>query len=415
MQQLVIATQNPGKVAELRVLLGGLAIEVLGLGDLGREFEEPAEHGRTFEQNAALKAVAYAEMTGLPCLADDSGLEVDALGGRPGVDSAWYAYPSEAEAKAHPRQVRDPKNLELLLSQLGDVPEDQRTGRFVCCMAVAEPKPPPSSGTGFQQVEPNPSQTHSQSILGQNMSSIQTHPRGPLRISHGNLPHWHRDGGTYFITFRLQRGALSEEERDIVFNSCLHWHGQRMLVHLAVVMPDYVHLLISPLKEEASDDWHQVPAIMHSIKSFSANAINRARGTTGVLWMPEHFDRLLRDSDEIAQKREYMLSNPVKAGLVKHWTSYRWTRSGGEDDRLDAGPTDSRVLAVARGTFEGRIGIPPRVPAGDHGFGYDPIFLVAPDYTHTSAELGPEEKNAISHRARAAAAMLEKLAQLDRE
>lgn len=69
----------------------------------------------------------------------------------------------------------------------------------------------------------------------------------------------------------------------------------------------------------------------------------------------------------------------------------------------------ARILATSRGTFEGRIGIPPRVPAGEHGFGYDPLFLVAPDFSRTGAELPSDEKNRLSHRARAAAAMIGQL------
>ncbi len=201
MHEIVIATQNPGKVAELRALLADLPVEVLGLGNLGISLPEPEETGSTFEENAAIKALAYSAWTGKACLADDSGLEVDALAGAPGVNSAWYAYTSEAEAKALPREIRDPANNALLLDQLDSVPLGLRSARFVCCMALAH---------------------------------------------------------------------------------------------------------------------------------------------------------------------------------------------------------DDRILATSRGTFDGRIGIPPRVPAGDHGFGYDPIFLVGPEYAFASAELEPRHKNQLSHRAAAA-------------
>ncbi len=67
------------------------------------------------------------------------------------------------------------------------------------------------------------------------------------------------------------------------------------------------------------------------------------------------------------------------------------------------------MVAVSRGTFEGRIGTPPRVPAGSNGFGYDPLFLVAPDFARTGAEISSPEKNRVSHRARAAAAMIQEL------
>lgn len=202
--ELVIATQNPGKIAELRELLAQVPVLVIGLDEAGGPFDEPPETGRTFEANAVLKAVAYAELTGRMCLADDSGLEIEALDGRPGVDSAWYAYASETDAKAQPREIRDPKNIERVLAELEGVPLERRTARFVCSMALA------------------------------------------------------------------------------------------------------------------------VPA----------------------------------------------------------------TRE-----------TGNQVLATTRGAFEGRIGIPPRVPSGENGFGYDPVFLVGPRFERTSAEMRPAEKNAISHRA----------------
>lgn len=211
MRQILLATQNPGKIAELRTLLANLPIEVLGLDDLGLSFPEPPETGTTFEDNAALKALTYAQWTGLPSLADDSGLEVDALAGNPGVNSAWYAYASEAEAKAHPRHIRDPANCTLLLTQLADTAEHLRTARFVCCMALA---------------------------------------------------------------------------------------------------------------------------------------------------------------------------------------------------------SGASILTTSKGTLEGRIGSPPRVPAGANGFGYDPIFLVAPHHTHTSAELAPTDKNAISHRGNAARLMAQRIRSL---
>lgn len=266
----MIATQNPGKVAELRALLAGVGVEVLGLADCGRTFDEPAEHGRTFEHNAALKAIAYAAMTDLPCLADDSGLEVDALGGRPGVDSSWYAYPNEADARAYPRDVRDRANIELLLRELQGVPMDARTARFVCCMALAVPG---------------------------------SHP-----VSDGTADTAHDlEAGLHGLAFAQREPA----------------DGQR----------------------EGAQPTHDPTDLQPAI------------------------------GPEPATGR-------------------------------------ARVVATSRGTFEGCIGIPPRVPAGCNGFGYDPVFLVAPDLAHTSAELSPDEKNALSHRARAASAMLKNIARL---
>ncbi len=199
---IVLATGNAHKVEELRAILGPAvpAIRLLGLRDLPGPFAEPAETGATFEANAAIKARAYAAATGLECLADDSGIEIDALSGRPGVISSHYC--TDGRETGMTREQRDQSNNQRVLRELEGVPADRRGARFVCVIALARP--------GEQEVR--------------------------------------------------------------------------------------------------------------------------------------HF----------------------------------------------------------RGVFEGRIGLPPRVPAGTHGFGYDPLFLVAPDFARTGAELDPADKNRLSHRAQAA-------------
>ena len=120
---LVAATGNAGKLEELRRLLDGLAWQVVDQSSLG--VEPPAENGTTFVENAIIKARHAAEATGRPSLADDSGLEVDALGGAPGVHSARYAGPAGSDAA----------NNEKLLRALSQVPEERRTARFHCVVA----------------------------------------------------------------------------------------------------------------------------------------------------------------------------------------------------------------------------------------------------------------------------------------
>jgi XTP/dITP diphosphohydrolase len=199
---IVLATGNAHKVEELRAILGPAVprVRLLGLRDLPGSFAEPAETGATFEANAAIKARAYAAATGMECLADDSGIEIDALGARPGVISSHYC--TDGRETGMTRDQRDTANNQRVLRELEGMAPERRGARFVCVIALARP--------GDQAVH--------------------------------------------------------------------------------------------------------------------------------------HF----------------------------------------------------------RGTFEGRIGLPPRVPAGTHGFGYDPLFLVAPDFTRTGAELDPAEKNRLSHRAQAA-------------
>ncbi len=426
---LLLATANPHKVEEMQTIFATLLpdLRLLSLADLpGGPPPEPAETGTTFEQNATIKARAYAAASGMPCLADDSGLEIDALQGRPGVISSHYC--TDGQETGMTRAQRDQANNERVLRELEGVPPENRTARFVCTMALSLqhlPKHPPKHPPKHQWDRPPagrqlPTPSERLSLLTPlDLSPVQSHPPGPLIIRNGSLPHWQRGGSTYFITFRLLHGELSPSERDIVLDACLHWHNQRAIVHLVVVMPDHVHLILTPLPKD--DAWHTLEDLMHSIKTFTSRTINAARGMTGTLWQPEYFDRLIRHADELREKWQYTLENPVRKGLVKNWFEYPWTSGGAlREDRPEAGPTgvaapdrlEAGPTALVRGTFEGRIGLPGDVPRGSHGFGYDPLFLVAPSFTQTGAELPPAEKNRLSHRAAAAGQMAAKIQSL---
>ena len=128
--RLVLATRNAHKVDELRRILGdaGLAVELVGM-DAFPDVPDVAETGTTFAENALLKAHAVAAATGLPAVADDSGLCVDVLGGSPGVFSARWSG----------RHGDDAANLDLLLAQVSDVPDDRRGAHFACAAALALP------------------------------------------------------------------------------------------------------------------------------------------------------------------------------------------------------------------------------------------------------------------------------------
>jgi len=123
--KLLIATGNAGKLSEYRAILAGLPVDLVAPADLALDIDV-AEDGGTFAANAKLKARAYADATGLPVLADDSGLEVDALGGLPGVHSARYA--GEGATDADRRRK--------LLVAMKDVPDVQRAARFRCVIAL---------------------------------------------------------------------------------------------------------------------------------------------------------------------------------------------------------------------------------------------------------------------------------------
>lgn len=129
MPKLLLATSNPGKVREYRILLDGLGYEITTLAEQGIA-EVITESGNSYEQNARLKAMAYAKLSQLTALADDSGLEVDALNGEPGIKSARFAGKAAADAE----------KLSLLLAKLDGVPWERRTAHFKCVIGIATPE-----------------------------------------------------------------------------------------------------------------------------------------------------------------------------------------------------------------------------------------------------------------------------------
>jgi AICAR transformylase/IMP cyclohydrolase PurH/REP element-mobilizing transposase RayT len=139
-------------------------------------------------------------------------------------------------------------------------------------------------------------------------------PVSDEQFTRRNLPHIQRPGATYFITFRLLRGSLSAEERDVVLSACQFWHTKSMTLHAAVIMPDHVHLLMTP-HECGPGQFEPIGKLLHSIKRFSSLEINKRRGTSGPLWLDENFDRIVRDEAEFIEKWEYMQANPVTAGI----------------------------------------------------------------------------------------------------
>ena len=143
-RKVVVATHNEGKLRELRRILDGFLsvegqrIELVSAGQLG--LPDPVETGTTFQENALLKAGQAARESGLPALADDSGLVVDLMGAAPGILSARWSG----------RHGDDQANLDLLLNQLNDIPDDHRGGRFVCAAALVVPDVPGYAVRGHQ-------------------------------------------------------------------------------------------------------------------------------------------------------------------------------------------------------------------------------------------------------------------------
>ena len=139
MREILIATGNPGKFREIAAVLSEEsspvpAVRWLSLSDLPQPIVEPPEDGETFVENAILKARYYSRASGFWTLADDSGLEVDALGGAPGVRSARYAQVNDGS----PREIVDKANNAKLIGNLAGIPAEQRTARFCCALVLTD-------------------------------------------------------------------------------------------------------------------------------------------------------------------------------------------------------------------------------------------------------------------------------------
>ncbi len=171
------------------------------------------------------------------------------------------------------------------------------------------PKVIQPSGTGFQPVNPwkNPE----------------------LTAQSRNLPHLQVPEATYFITFRCRKGLqLQPEDRSILLQSFHHWNGTRIDLDAVVVMPDHAHALLR------IRDGSSLSAITHSIKSYSANQINKRNGRSGPLWQDEIFDHIVRDELSWQEKFDYIRNDPVTAGLVKAPGEYEWVYP--QEHRLEA-------------------------------------------------------------------------------
>jgi XTP/dITP diphosphohydrolase len=137
---LLIATTNPGKVREIRLALADLGLTLVTIEEVAARLAPPAETGAAFAENAAIKATAYAQHTGLPTVAEDSGLSIDVLGGRPGVESARY--PGDTYAEKFSR----------LYGELAGSPRPW-TARFTCAVAFRDPRGARASFAGLATVE----------------------------------------------------------------------------------------------------------------------------------------------------------------------------------------------------------------------------------------------------------------------
>lgn len=138
------------------------------------------------------------------------------------------------------------------------------------------------------------------------------------------LPHYQKANCSLFVTFcKNNREPFRPEARDAILLCCLKGNDYRFRLHAAVVMPEHVHLLLTPLCDE--NGWpFGLPAILKSIKGASARNVNKLLNTTGPVWQDESFDHILRSRESMNEKVEYIRQNPVRRGLVQNPDDYPW-------------------------------------------------------------------------------------------
>ena len=141
-------------------------------------------------------------------------------------------------------------------------------------------------------------------------------PEDELRITRRRLPHWRLSGATYFLTFRLRSGSLSSDERRLVRDHIVSGDPAFYKLIATQVMPDHVHMVLCPQAAQS------LSKIMKGIKGVSARKLNEMRGTKGQVWQDEYFDRIVRNSDELMEKLQYMFHNPLERGLVEEPSQY---------------------------------------------------------------------------------------------
>ena len=139
------------------------------------------------------------------------------------------------------------------------------------------------------------------------------------------LPHLQRDGQRHFVTFcTFHRWILPDAARSIALQCCLHDNDIKYFLHVATIMPDHAHLIFTPVVNSEKSEIYSLAEIMGGIKGASAQLINRKLDRRGRVWQTESFDHVLRSSESLDAKIDYILDNPIRAGLASKWEDYHW-------------------------------------------------------------------------------------------
>ena len=147
----------------------------------------------------------------------------------------------------------------------------------------------------------------------------------PQAFYRRRLPHLQVDDKSHFVTFcSHKRWILPESVRRIVLDCCLHDNGIKFDLKVAVVMPDHVHMIFTPSANLEAMKIYSLAEIMDSIKGASAHNINNLLDRKGKVWQTESFDHVLRSSESLDAKIQYVIENPVRRGLAARWIDYPW-------------------------------------------------------------------------------------------
>jgi REP element-mobilizing transposase RayT len=149
-------------------------------------------------------------------------------------------------------------------------------------------------------------------------------PVKEFRVCRRNLPHYEDPGSVYFVTFTTAPGYnLTDAAKDITFAAIRFHADKKYKLYACVVMTTHVHIILLPL-EASKDNYYSLAQIMHSIKSYSANKIQRAMNKKGSVWLDENYDRIVRNDNDLMVKINYIINNPLKAGLADRPEDYKW-------------------------------------------------------------------------------------------
>lgn len=153
------------------------------------------------------------------------------------------------------------------------------------------------------------------------MNNKKSHKNNPITeftLTKRHLPHWQLPNSAYFVTTRCIKGVhLPPKHRDTVMESIQYLDGKKYVLYAVVVLSDHFHLIIQPM-EKCEGAYYSLSEIMHGIKSFTAHKIGEP------VWQHENFDRIIRDKEELFEKMNYVMENPIKAGLAGDYNTYKW-------------------------------------------------------------------------------------------